>query len=136
MPIAYGFSGIPDSTINSEIDTEYGKDEEKKTYAQQVAQIAAAYTRENPPPPEEGTTRKARRAYRRASRRVIAKRAHEQIKPVGFVGGFVFMAILSGIISWIIQRLLSHYYGEPDAKTARMEAMEDAQLLNDLDKLP
>lgn len=134
MLIAYGFSGIPDSEINSDIDAEYGKDEEKKTYAQQVAHIAAQYTREHPP--LEGGTRKSRRAYRRAARRAIAQRASQEVKPVGFVGGWVFMTLLSAIVSWIIQRMLNKYYGEPDVKTAQMEAREDAELLNDLDKSP
>jgi large-conductance mechanosensitive channel len=53
---------------------------------------------------------------------------------VGFVGGWVFMTLLSAIVSWIIQRMLNKYYGEPDVKTAQMEAREDTELLNDLDK--
>ncbi len=102
--IAYNFCGIPDNDIHQEVDKEYGNDPEKKSYAQQIAQIAAEYTRQHPI--DKGASRRSRRDYRRSARRAIAAKAREQVKPVGMIPGFIFMTVISSIISWFIQMLL------------------------------
>lgn len=64
----------------------------------------------------DAQTKQDRREARR-ERRAKRKQLHEHItsqmadvQPVGFVGSFIFFAILSGIISWCVQRILSHYW--------------------------
>lgn len=105
---SYGFLGIPDSEVEKEVEEKFKNDPEKKTYSQQVGQIAAQYTKENPP--DRNADRKARKAYRRKAKREIAARAKEQVKPVGCVGGFLFLTIIGSIISFFIQMFLRKHF--------------------------
>lgn len=117
----YNVVGFADNELHAAMQAKYGSDEKEMSIAEQVAEIAGEFTRVKGISPE----RQKRRDYRRSARRYISEQARARIKPVGFVGGFIFMAILSGIISWIVQRLLNKYYGEPDAKTMIEEEKDE-----------
>lgn len=117
----YNVVGFADNELHAAMQAKYGSDDKQMTIAEQVAEIAGEFTRTKGASPE----RQKRRDYRRAARRYISEKARERIKPVGFIGGFIFMAILSGIISWIVQKMLQKYFGETDAKTMMEEEKDD-----------
>lgn len=117
----YNVVGFADNELHAAIQAKYGSDEKEMSIAEQVAEIAGEFTRTKGASPE----RQKRRDYRRSARRYISEKAKERIKPVGFIGGFIFMAILSGIISWLVKKLLDQYFGPTDSKTMELEDLED-----------
>jgi len=107
---SYGIVGAEDSEVDEAIECKYKKEPEKLTYAKQIAAIAGEYSRNLPV--GFNRDRKNRRTYRRNAKREIYNRAKEEIKPVGFIASLVFWAILSGIVSWFVQRMLNFYFDE------------------------
>lgn len=107
--IIYGCAGIPDNELDAEVVAKYGEDPEKLSIARQIGQIAGEFS--NNLPKGMSPEKRKKKDYRRAARRYITEKTRERIKPVGF-GGFVLMAIISGIISFFVQRLLRAYFGD------------------------
>jgi len=108
----YNIVGIADSSIENEIQQRYGNNEEHVGYARQIAEIAGEFTNQTPITGLKGKERvKERREYRRKCREYLTTKTREKIQPVGF-GGFVLMAILSGIISFFVQRLMREYFDD------------------------
>ncbi len=108
---SYGIVGFQDTEIGEAIKQEYGKEPEKEKIATGVAEIAGEFSRQVSASSHSGV--QGRREYRRKCKEYISKQAKERIpKPVGFFGGFIFMAVLSGIISWIVQKLMKKYFDE------------------------
>lgn len=105
----YGIVGATDSEVDAAILKKYGKNPDELSYVKQVAVIAGEYSRSLPKGFNQD--KKNRRTYRRNAKREILAKAKEQIKPVGFVG-FFFWIFISSIISWFIQRMLTHYFDD------------------------
>lgn len=106
---SYRIVGCSDDEMEKAICSEY-KDENHQTWARQVAKIGGDFTQAMPVGWNPSTTKK--RDYKRTCRRYISARAKEEIKPVGFIEGIIFWAIISGIISWITQKLMHKYFDE------------------------
>ena len=104
------------SEIASEFVGEYATD--KQTLAQMAYQHGTAWVEQQPKSwcsAQHGDRHAARRA-RREKRRQLQEHITSQmadVKPVGFIiPSFIFFAILSGIISWVVQKILQHYWPE------------------------
>lgn len=104
----YGIVGAPDNEVDEAITKRYGSEPDKLSYAQQIAVIAGEYSRNLPKGFNE--EKRKRREYRRNAKRVIYEKAKEEIKPVSFIPTFIFLAIISGIIGWIVRRMLDYYF--------------------------
>jgi hypothetical protein len=109
--ISYGIKDIPDDEIEKAIVSEY-KDEEHQGYARQVGKIAGQFS--NKPMIVGWNDTSKKRHYRRACKRFLMEEAKKEVKPVGIIPGFIFMAILSGIVSFFTQFLLKKYFESSD----------------------
>lgn len=115
MPQSYSMVGFGSDEITQAVKAQYGDDPRKEALAHQVGEIAAEFTHLTPVSSFQGAGAQKRRDYRKKCRDFISAKAKEKIpKPVGFIGGFVFMAILSGIISWWVQKLMHKYFDEQE----------------------
>jgi hypothetical protein len=110
----YNIVGAENSEVDKAIQKRWGSEPEKVGYAQQVALIAGEYSR-NLPKGLSKEDRESKRTFRRNAKRKITEQARATIKPVGFLATFFFWAILSGIISWFVQKLMRHYFDEKPA---------------------
>ena len=95
---------------------EYGEDPQKKEFAEKLAVFAGEFSHSNPVGSRE--ERKAKRIkkrdYRRQCRRHLEEKSKDIPRPVGFIGGFIFMAFLSGLISWLVQMMLRKYFEDEE----------------------
>ncbi len=107
----YNIVGASNDEVHDALIKKYGDNPDHLSYAEQVAVIAGDYSR-NLPKGLSKEEKSSRRTMRRNAKRAIYAKAKEQIKPVGFIGTFIFLALISGIISWIVQKMLSHYFSD------------------------
>ena len=102
----YNIAGIPDQDIDADIKAEYG-DTDNAVYAKQIASIAGEWANSQP---KGSLQAKRKREIRRSMRREVGARARAEIKPVGFVETVFFWWIISGIVSFIVQRILRRMF--------------------------
>lgn len=108
--LEYNIVGASNDEVQQAIEKKWGNNPEEKEYAEQIALIAGDYSRNLPKSFNQDKLKK--KEFRRNARRRIKEQAVAQVKPVGFIPGFLFMSIISGIVSWFVQRLLNHYFNE------------------------
>jgi len=118
---------ITQKLIISDVDSNYSKLEEKAA-AKTAYELGLEWVNSQPKTWCMSEDRKSRRDARRQDRQkkkqqqtemydyIHSRMANQQtvtadgVQVVGF--GFIIMAILSGIISWVVQRILNHYWEE------------------------
>lgn len=110
----YNAVGFSDNEFNDVIQSKYGANENELTIAQEVGQIAAEFTRIQPVGAIHSLSPKERRAkrreYRRKCREYLTEKSKERIQPKGMIAGFLFLTLLSAIISFFVQMLLRKYF--------------------------
>lgn len=114
---------ITQAMIDSDVSSQYTKPEEKATAAQAYS-IGLAWVNEQPKTwcmSEEKSDREKRRDLRQ-KRKQVSQQLYDhiygemtkvkQVDGVQVVGfGFIAMIVLGAIISYTVQRILSHYFG-------------------------
>lgn len=108
--LEYNIVGASNDEVQQAIEKKWGNNPEEKEYAEQIALIAGDYSRNLPKSFNQDKLKK--KEFRRNARRRIKEQAVAQVKPVGFIPGFLFMSIISGIVSFFVQRLLHLYFDE------------------------
>ncbi len=122
---SYGIVGATDDEVQTAIQAKYGAEPDKLSYAEEIAVLAGEYSRSLPKSYNAEKVKK--REFRRNAKRKLLEQAKAKIQPKGFIGGFIFMAIISGIISWFVQRLLRNYFDESPKGMFALDDLNDEE---------